>query len=194
MTDAPILTLPEEEAAALRAAYQAAAVILEYGSGGSTLVAADLPGRRVFAVESAVLWMARMQVWFQDHPPKANVVLHHGDIGKTRDWGFPADTKTAGRWSAYPLSVWDRPDFAQPDVVLIDGRFRLACALTVLFRSLKPVTVLIDDYIDRPGYKKIETLVGAPLMAGRMAQFLFTPRPLPAAQMAWIMAAYANPN
>lgn len=194
MDEAPLLTLPAEEAAALHAAYQAAEVILEYGTGGSTLVAGDLPGRRFFAVESAAPWLARMQVWFQDHPPKAQVMLHHGDIGKTRDWGFPVDTRTAGRWSGYPLSVWDRPDFAQPDVVLIDGRFRLPCALTVLFRSTRPVTVLIDDYLDRPGYRRIETLVGAPVMAGRMAQFMFTPQALPAAQMSWILAAYANPN
>lgn len=50
------------------------------------------------------------------------------------------------------------------------------------------------DYADRQGYKKIETLVGAPAMAGRMARFQFTPQALPVAQMGWIMAAYANPN
>ncbi len=192
--DAPVLTMPPEETAALQAAYQAAEVILEYGSGGSTLLAADLPGRRVFSVESAAPWIARMEAWFQAHPPKAEVVLHLGSIGKTRDWGFPVDNRLVARWSAYPVSVWDRVDFQHPDVVLIDGRFRLACALTVLFRITRPVTVLIDDYIDRPGYKKIETLVGAPVMAGRMARFQFTPQALPVAQMAWIMAAYASPN
>ncbi|MBC7738651.1 MAG: hypothetical protein H7245_15870, partial [Candidatus Saccharibacteria bacterium] len=167
---------------------------LEYGAGGSTLVAADLAGRLVFAVESAAAWVTRMEAWFQANPPKARVVLHHGNIGKTREWGFPVDNRTVARWASYPVSVWDRPDFEHPDVVLIDGRFRLACALTVLFRITRPLTVLIDDYIDRPSYKKIETLVGAPQMAGRMAQFQFTPQTLPVAQMAWIMAAYASPN
>jgi hypothetical protein len=193
-SDAPVLTLPPDEAAALRAAYEGAQVILEYGSGGSTVVAAGLPGRRVFAVESSAPWIAKMEAWFAGNPPVAKVTLHHGNVGKTKDWGFPADAKMAGRWSAYPVSVWDRPDFHHPDVVLIDGRFRLACALTVLFRITRPVQVLIDDYIDRPSYKKIETLVGPPDMAGRMARFQFTPMAMPPAEMQWIMAAFANPN
>jgi hypothetical protein len=192
--DEPVLTLPPEEAAALRLAYQAAQVILEYGTGGSTVLAGQLPGRRVFAVESSAPWLARMEGWFAANPPAAQVTLHHGNIGKTKDWGFPVDNRVVGRWSAYPLSVWDRPDFQHPDVVLIDGRFRLACALTVLFRISRPVVVLMDDYVDRPGYKKIETLTGVPDMAGRMAQFQFTPMAMPPAHMQWIMAAFANPS
>ena len=192
--DGPVMTLPPQEAATLAAAYQAASVILEYGSGGSTLLAAALPGRRVFAVESSAIWMAKMEIWFHDHPPKAQVMLHHANIGKTRDWGFPADNRLVARWSAYPVSVWDRADFSHPEVVLIDGRFRLACALTVLFRITKPVTVLIDDYAERPGYTKIEQLVGPPQMAGRMALFEFMPQAMQVAHMQWIMAAFASPN
>ena len=47
----PKLTLPEAEASALRAAYAAAEVVLEYGSGGSTVLAAEA-GAEVWAVES----------------------------------------------------------------------------------------------------------------------------------------------
>jgi hypothetical protein len=190
----PVLTLPGAEADALRAAYQAAAVILEYGTGGSTTVAAELPGRTVFSVESSEPWLDKMMEWFNQNPPKARLNLHLANIGKTRDWGFPVDHKGIYRWSGYPVSVWEREDFQHPDTVLIDGRFRLACALTVLFRITRPVTVLIDDYIDRPGYHKIETLVGAAEMVGRMARFTFTPMQMPVAQMRWIMTAFANPN
>lgn len=194
VTDRPILTLPPEETAAVTAAYQAAAVILEYGTGGSTVVAADLPGRDVFSVESAAPWLKMMEKWFQNNPPKARLRLHHGQIGKTRKWGFPQDNTRVAHWASYPLSVWDRDDFMQPDVVLIDGRFRLACALTTLFRTTRPVTVLIDDYIDRPPYAQIERLVGPPMMIGRMARFSMTPQPMPPAHMGWIMAAYASPQ
>lgn len=195
MRDAPpILTMPPEESAALRLAYQAASVILEYGTGGSTVMAAALPGRTVFSVESSAEWLEKMRGWFTRTPPKATLYLHHADIGKTRDWGFPVDTKSVTRWSSYPISVWDRPDILHPDVVLIDGRFRLACALTVLFRITRPVTVLIDDYVDRPGYKRIESLVGLPNLIGRMAEFHFTPQSMPAEHMRWIMTAFASPN
>lgn len=190
----PILTMPPEESAALIAAYKKAAVILEYGTGGSTVVAAGRKACQVFSVESSADWLDRMQGWFEANPPKCKLHLHYADIGRTKEWGFPVDTKMLNRWSTYPVSVWDRDDFKHPDLVLIDGRFRLACALTVLFRITKPVTVLIDDYIDRPGYKRIETLVGAPEMIGRMAKFHFTPQPMPPEHMAWIMTAFANPN
>ena len=190
----PVLTMPPEESAALVAAYRAASVILEYGTGGSTLVAADLPGREVFSVESSADWLDRMRDWFRANPPSARVHLHHGDIGKTRDWGYPADNKHVSKWPSYPVSVWDRDDFRHPDLVLIDGRFRLACALTTLFRITQPVTVLMDDYIDRPPYARIERLVGAPQLTGRMARFTFTPQPMPPADMGWIMAAYASPQ
>jgi len=188
---APVLTMPPQEAETLRSAYEAAEVILEYGSGGSTLVAGDLPGRRVFSVESSSEWIAMMETWLKQNPPKAQVVLHHGNIGKTGKWGTPASNNSVARWSAYPVSVWDRPDFEHPDVVLIDGRFRLACALTVLFRITRPVKVLMDDYVNRPVYKQIERLVGPPVMVNRMAQFEFTPMAMPVAHMQWIMAAFA---
>ena len=186
--------MPPEESAALIAAYQEAATILEYGTGGSTVIAAGLPGRRVFSVESSAPWLAKMQAWFDGNPATGKLSLHLADIGKTRDWGFPADNKFVARWPGYPISVWDREYFVHPDVVLIDGRFRLACALTVLFRISRAVIALMDDYLGRPRYAQIERLVGPPEMIGRMARFQFTPMPMPADQMHWIMAAFANPN
>lgn len=194
LVEAPRLTMPDAEAEAVRDAYAAAEVILEYGTGGSTVIAAGLEGRTVFAVESDARWLARMQAWFDAHPPAASLILHRADIGPTGKWGFPADNQRVRAWAGYPISVWQRADFRHPDVVLVDGRFRLACMLTTLLRIERPVQVLVDDYIDRPGYKAIEALAGEPVMVGRMARFTFTPRALPVADMHWIMAAYATPN
>ena len=193
MADAPGLTLPAAEAALLRATYAGAGVILEYGAGGSTLVAAENAKTAVIAVESDRAWFLRMQVWFRENPGPVPVTMHHGQIGPTRKWGFPADGEKAQLWPSYALSVWDRADFQHPDVVLVDGRFRLACLLTTLFRISKPVRVLCDDYAARPSYHQIERLAGAPEMTGRMAAFTFTPQTLPAAQMGWIIPAFANP-
>ncbi len=190
----PTLTMPPEESAAVIAAYQAAAVILEYGTGGSTVVAGEMDGKTVFSVESAADWFKMMGDWFAANPASGTMNLHHANIGKTRQWGFPVDHAHVGRWAGYPNSVWDRPDFRHPDVVLIDGRFRLACALTTLFRITRPVTVLIDDYVGRPRYAQIETLVGPPEMAGRMARFRFAPQPVPPQHLGWIMTAFVSPN
>ena len=65
----PELTLPEAEAAHSRAAYKDAKAILEYGSGGSTVMAAEMPGKRVWSVESDADWAQMMRDWFAAHPP-----------------------------------------------------------------------------------------------------------------------------
>ena len=58
---APRLTLPPEAAVALADAYADAGVILEYGSGGSTVLAAGMAGRTVFSVESDAAWLREMR-------------------------------------------------------------------------------------------------------------------------------------
>ncbi len=187
------LTLPPEETAALTAAYQGAGVILEYGTGGSTLLAAAL-ARVVFSVESSTDWRVMMEGWFQANPPQALLHLHQADIGPTRQWGYPADNKHVARWSNYPISVWDRADFQHPDVVLIDGRFRIACLYTTLLRITRPVRVLWDDYAERPGYHKVEQMIGPPQMVGRMALFDLTPTALDPARMAGVVQAFLRPG
>ena len=193
MAEAPGLTMPEAEAELLRATYAGAEVILEYGTGGSTLVAATNATKAVIAVESDLAFLVRMQDWFRANPPPVPVILHHGNVGPTRKWGFPTNGDKTERWPGYALTIWDHKEFLHPNVVLVDGRFRLSCLLTTLFRITRPVRVLCDDYAARPYYHQIEALVGAPEMTGRMAAFTFTPQTLPVAQMGWIFPAFANP-
>lgn len=139
MAEAPVLTMPEAEAALLRETYAGAGVILEYGAGGSTLVAATSAAKAVITVESDRQWLAKVASWFTVNPAAVPVTLHHGNIGPTRKWGFPAGIAKSERWPGYALSVWDRADFQHPDVVLVDGRFRLACMLATLFHITRPV-------------------------------------------------------
>ncbi|MGR3464619.1 hypothetical protein [Limimaricola sp.] len=190
---APTLTLPETEARALRAGYEGAAAILEYGAGGSTAMAAEMPGKTVFSVESDKAFIADLRRWFDAHPPVATVHLHHGDIGPTARWGQPADEAAHWRrFHRYPSSVWDRDDFVHPDVVLVDGRFRAACFLTTLFRITRPVRLFFDDYAERPVYHEIERY-GAPVaMHGRMAEFALDPTPIPAGDLTWILETFTR--
>ena len=121
----PELTLPEAEAARLRAAYSEARVVLEYGSGGSTIMAAEKPGTRVFSVESDKDWAQMMRAWFADNPPAegSQVDVIWSDIGETKEWGHPKNKRNYLRFARYPLEIWDLNEFEQPDVVLVDGRF-----------------------------------------------------------------------
>lgn len=177
----PELTLPDAEAARLREAYADAEVILEYGSGGSTVMAAEMPGKWVLSVESSEDWAKMMQVWFQQNPPSKGTKIEvlWSDIGPTKEWGYPTDLERHTRFARYPLAVWGMKRFRQPDVVLVDGRFRAGCALATAFNTQKPVPVFVDDYKRRKHYHRIESFLGAPRLHGRMAEFTVSPMALP---------------
>lgn len=191
--DRPHLTLPEEEAARVAAAYGAAEVILEYGSGGSTAMACDL-GKRVFSVESDADWCAMMQGWLADQANGNRVTMHHAEVGKTGKWGRPVEPKAFRHFPGYPLSVWDREDFEHPDVVLVDGRFRPACLLATAFRIKRPIHVLFDDYVGRPPYHKIEAMFKPIALHGRMAEFLVEPTVIDPSRLHWIMDWFLKPQ
>lgn len=192
----PKLTMPPTEADALRAAYAMADVILEYGSGGSTLLAAEMPGKTVTSVESDRDWVQMMQDWFEHAPPAAGskAEILWADIGATKEWGHPKSRKGWRRYAGYPLGVWSRVGFVQPDVVLVDGRFRTGCALASAFNTAKPVKLLFDDYKPRKHYHRIEEFLGRPgQMHGRMAEFEVKPMPVPAERLLQVIEMMTQP-
>lgn len=189
----PELTMPAAEAGLLRSEYERADVILEYGSGGSTVLAGNMPGKRVVSVESDLDWANTMREWFRANPPAGHVAIHHVDIGPTREWGHPADDSGFRRWPGYPFSVWDRADFAHPDVVLIDGRFRAACLVAVALRITRPVVALFDDYRGRKAYHSVEALFEPSDITGRMARFQLVPTQLPPQRLQWLAGLCLRP-
>lgn len=151
---------------------------LEYGSGGSTvlahkhvdcLVSVDSDRRFLRAVEKAL----------RTSPAQCETILMPVNIGLTEGWGRPVFTKPTARrirrWRAYPKAPWvfynDRK--VEPDLIFIDGRFRLACALESLLnqsdRSTYPI--LVDDYLGRPYYAVLEQFGDLVEMKGRIAVF-----------------------
>ncbi|MEI4486413.1 hypothetical protein V8J36_09440 [Frigidibacter sp. MR17.14] len=201
MSDSLDLTLPERpefafpaaEGERLRAAYAAAGVILEYGPGGSTVLAAGMEGKRITAVESDPEWIARMKDWFAAHPGASAVEFHHAEIGATANRGVPVDDRRWRSFHRYPLGVWEQDGFEHPDVVLIDGRFRAGCLLATAFQIRREVTVLFDDYGDRPRYAEVERWVEPDEMCGRMAVYRLVPRMFPVRDLAAIMEMMTRP-
>lgn len=186
----PKLTLPDAEADWLRAAYSRADCVLEYGSGGSTVMAAELGVGCVQSVESDPDWAAGMTEWFAANPAKGDVRVIHADVGPTGKWGTPVNNAGWRRYAAYALGVWERDDFVQPDVVLIDGRFRAGCFLATLFRTARPVDVYFDDYTNRPEYHVVETFAEKAGERGRMAHFRVTPTAVPGDRLLEIITIF----
>jgi hypothetical protein len=174
--EVPELTFPPAEADLVRACYQQARVILEYGSGGSTQLAASLPGKFVISVESDRDWAIDLQGQLDRAGLPSPAIVWHVDIGITGRWGRPTSDESWQKYHHYPLSIWSEPFFRHPDVVLIDGRFRAACFVATVMRIDKPVTVLFDDYAERPAYHVVEKLAKPVRTIGRMAEFQIEPR------------------
>ena len=191
----PELTMPEAEAALVRGVYAQSNVILEYGSGGSTVLASEMPGKMVFSVESDQAWSEMMKDWFAQNPPADGTVVDviWADVGETKEWGTPVNNRAWRRFAEYPLGVWSLPEFRQPDVVLVDGRFRTGCAMATTFLTRKPVLLLVDDYKRRKFYHQIEEFLGAPRLTGRMAAFDVVPMAVPADRLLTIFNMMTRP-
>lgn len=173
---APELTFPDEEAALVRARYGEAGTILEFGSGGSTVLAASAPGKFVISVESDRQWAIDLQLFIDRSALPSPAIVWHVDIGETGRWGRPVSDEEWRKFHRYPVSIWSEPFFHHPDVILIDGRFRPACLVAAALRISRPVTVLFDDYFDRPAYHVVERISQPLRAAGRMAEFRLHPR------------------
>lgn len=183
----PELSFPLEEMHLVRRVYDSARIILEYGSGGSTVLGSERPGKLLFSVESDHAWAIRLQHEIDLRNLPSPALVYHVDIGPTGNWGRPLGPEAWTRFHRYPLAIWDEPFFRQPDVVLIDGRFRPGCLMAVLLRTQKPVTVLFDDYTERPAYHSVEAFLKPTEIVGRMAVFDVQPRPFDPSETGAIM-------
>ena len=152
---------------------------LEYGSGGSTLLAARNK-KRFISVDTD--WWFLRSVRKAIGKLSANQQLIHANIGLTGPWGKPlrATRLSANRlaqWRSYSGTPWESiTDGDAPDLVLVDGRFRVS---TTLFCCQKlanrpDARILVDDYVGRSEYSVIERHADLIGMAGRMA--IFKPR------------------
>ena len=167
--------MSEDEASFVTETYRGARVILEYGSGGSTRIASQMPGKLIFTVESDLQWALDLEKEIQASDPVSRVIFYPVDIGEVGPWGRPLSEKEWRKFHRYPLAIWDEPFFRHPDVVLIDGRMRVACLATLLLRIERPVTVLFDDYRVRSLYHEIERVVQPKQLIGTLAHFELEP-------------------
>lgn len=144
--------MSEAELELLRAAIPRGGKVLEFGSGGSTAYFFEHGAASLVSVESdrAFLEGIAAQPGLRG---KAWLPIH-ASIGATGDWGYPAAAEPQAAWLNYHQSSWGlMPDRAF-DLILIDGRFRVACLCQSLLRCENPeVRILIHDFWVRPNYQ-----------------------------------------
>ncbi|MEL6644460.1 MAG: glycosyltransferase family 2 protein [Pseudomonadota bacterium] len=184
------VTLPDDARAAVTEHYRDADVVLEYGSGGSSVLAMELGVKRLVSVESDAAWAERLTQELRRRAEPERFVIRHVDIGPTKSWGRTADASGYARYHRYSMSVWDELGDTQPDIVLIDGRFRVACFLATLLHAKKQMRVLFDDYYDRPAYAVCEAFAKPAARWGRMAAFDIVPT-APTIELVQSLVAYS---
>lgn len=156
------LAMSAAEAEAFRAAIAAPlGCYLEWGLGGSTREALRSPVRRIVSVESDADWVtvARGDAEISAAEASGRLSMLHADVGPTGPWGVPT-LRDDAKWATYAEAPWAllAAEGAWPGIVLVDGRFRVACACAVAREALRrpelpaPLLLLHDVGPERPHY------------------------------------------
>jgi hypothetical protein len=152
-----MVRMSPEETALLMHLVRNATGYFEYGCGGSTtMVCAYAKEANIYFADSDADWLNRVK----EQSGCISRALYAGrgrshliDIGPTQKWGFPKDEKNpTEKWENYPKALLSVGD-AQMDVVLVDGRFRVASALFAFLHQPSAV-VLIHDFFYLEHYEK----------------------------------------
>ena len=114
----------------------------EFGIGGSTVFVYNETCANIRGVDSSKCWIEDVYKYIS----KDRVLLHHADIGDIGEWGKPINTTNKHAWPDYSSHI-NKTDIL-PDVIYIDGRFRVACLIQSILFSIKnnidPIILLHD--------------------------------------------------
>lgn len=119
----------------------------ETGSGCSTIIAKYYT-KKVYAVEGSKIWYNKLI----NDGLKDNIIFK--DL-KPDDptWSYPGKKTNIKHWKNYFQSYKKEYD---ADVILIDGRFKIATAFDIFNKIREDSIVLIHEYCPRPLYFVIE--------------------------------------
>ena len=185
--------MPVQISGWLEAKFQEIHCFLEYGSGGSTRLAAAVGVPHIVSVESDGAYAEAVRKAVAASNTKSQCKVIHADIGRTKEWGYPVGLDAINRWPNYSLVPWDfiRLNPPSPDLILIDGRFRVSCFLASLLEARPGAEILFDDYRDRRArYGHVERFLSPTEHVDRAAIFV-VPEKRPIRAIARALARFA---
>jgi hypothetical protein len=147
---------------------------LEFGSGFSTLLALKYIKSKIVSVETSLSYISCIRTESRLMQQYSDVELEfvYVNIGETADWGWPKDESKKSFWPKYssiPVDLRAQSKWI-PDLILIDGRFRVATFLMSLL-SFPGALILFDDYKDRDHYHVVEEIIPPKSTCGRVFAF-----------------------
>jgi hypothetical protein len=127
-------------------------VYFEYGSGGSTYQASLRKNiKKIYSVESDVICLFELKQIIRH--PNINYIYNEMDT-RVMTWGDPGENATEIQKKRYSNHIKELSKEEQDsvDLVLIDGRFRVACCLKCYDIIKDDCLIVFDDFLDRPKY------------------------------------------
>jgi hypothetical protein len=146
---------------------------LEYGSGFSTIQACKYVKKKILSVETNKEYIDYIDKKIKsENLDSTKITFLYSDIGVTREWGYPANSEEIKQWPNYAINEFQDRDLRlpNPDLCLIDGRFRVA-TFAWLYLTSPGLQIIFDDYFDRPQYHIVESFIKPKERAGRIALF-----------------------
>lgn len=146
---------------------------LEYGCGGSTIYACNAAKvSTVISVDTDNSWINNVRQSLSE--TTSQLFIEHVDLGDVGAWGTPITMDCYRDFWRYTTAPWNiaKSIGAVPDMVLIDGRFRVACFLYTLIAARVGTKIMFDDYFDRPHYFVVEEFCKVATQKGRAAVFI----------------------
>jgi hypothetical protein len=149
-----LMTMTDGELGVLHDYMDKSLCYMEFGAGESTQYAVSKPSiRKIDCIESSSQFLKEHVL---NQPGIAGAVaggrlkFHTFDFGKMGNWGHLTSTDKKHMWPAYSLAVFAQPQ--NPDLVLIDGRFRVATTLSTILNTPEDTKIIIHDFWNRPRY------------------------------------------
>lgn len=150
--------MPSAERDFLEEVYKNAKSILEFGSGGSTLFAIE-NNKEIVSVESDKKFFKYLKAHVAKKYPNSQAIITLAQTGRTGRYGmpffYPFSRDIPSKGISYVLSGYSRFTETQPDVIFVDGRWRVACCLYSLIHFSGNHILLLDDYENDRGYKVV---------------------------------------
>lgn len=141
-------------------------VYFEFGLGGSTLFAAQHSNlHHITAVDSSTSWITKVK---SEAPiaagiQRGRISIVHVDLGPVGAYGYPIH-RDAAREREYSKAILGTTP--APDVVLVDGRYRVACALRTVLSAVQNgwphLILMIHDYERQEYASNMNPLLGTP--------------------------------
>lgn len=177
----------------LAEAFGSVQCFLEYGAGGSTMLAARHNVPMIVSVESDTNFAKDVIRAVNRQGTESTLTMTTVKVGETGPWGMPVNRDRSNKWPDYSLSVWKAMEDKEisPDLVLIDGRFRVACFLATMIHGNAGTVIAFDDYTrEKRGYNTVERFLKPDDIIDRMAMFT-VPKEIDRFRLAMELVRYA---